>query len=187
MNEHNHKQFEMFNSYSSSNPESNHNDGKKIRLLQNEFYTRKFVIGIIIFIVINLLSFSFGVERGLRLTKTRGNAKNIKDTTSTKQESIKSSPVLKKNQKADSNILKPSLDKPDNPIYSYSVQVASYHTMSKAEKEAQSLRKKGYQSFVLKKGSYVVVCVGKFKDKSEARISLNKLKKIYSDSYVRRI
>lgn len=169
------KQFEMFDKHPSSHSEHNLDDQRGKGLLYREFNARRLIVGIIIFIVINLLSFSFGVERGLRLTKTGNSVKNVK------KELIKSVPSPEKTKV----ILKPSLDKPDS--IEYSIQVASYRTESKAAEEVEALRKRGYQPFVLRKGRYAVVCVGRFKDKSEANTSLSKLKKIYSDSYVRRL
>jgi len=181
------EQLEMFDKYLSNRSEHSHTDKNKIRLFNKEFDKRGFIIWIIVFIVVNLLSFSFGVEKGLRLAKV-------------KKESISapSAEVIRKNPKKDTSGLKedraikrieaPNPEPADITEHKkYSVQVASYRTMTKAEQEAESLRKKGYNSFVLRKGSYVIVCVGKFKEKSEARTSLSKLRKVYSDSYVRRL
>jgi hypothetical protein len=69
----------------------------------------------------------------------------------------------------------------------YTVQVASYKSGKKAEKEAQALLKKGYKAFVLSKGQHVVLCVGNFQKREEAGIYGKKLKSNYQDFVVRRL
>ena len=68
----------------------------------------------------------------------------------------------------------------------YTIQVASFKSQMSAQKEAQTLRSKGFEIFVLPKGEHLIVCVGKFEQKDVARKFLNKLKNKYSDSLVRR-
>ena len=70
----------------------------------------------------------------------------------------------------------------------YTIQVASYKSDVMAQKELAVLKKKGFESFVMTKGSYVIVCVGKFSGaqaQDEAKKMFNKLKKQYKDSIVR--
>jgi cell division protein FtsN len=197
MNE-NQKQLEMFNNYPLRHSEDAHSDIKKTNWLSGEFNLRKFIIALIIFIVINLLSFSVGVEKGLHLSMVSKdkieNAKNTEVIQNTQQVTKPLDvPVVSKKDnvvdKIDKPINKPKVEPSKKPPSDgeYSIQVASYRKNLQAEKEADTLRKKGYLAFVLKKGDYIVVCVGKFKDKTEASQDLNKLKKTYSDSYLRRI
>jgi cell division septation protein DedD len=67
----------------------------------------------------------------------------------------------------------------------YTVQVASYAQTDSAERESIGLKKRGYETFILPKGKYFILCVGKFADKAEADIFLVKLKKQYKDCLVR--
>lgn len=68
----------------------------------------------------------------------------------------------------------------------YTIQVASFKTIEYANQEASLLKKKGYDIFVINKGSYVIVCVGKFFRQTEAKATLGELKKKYRDCLVRR-
>lgn len=71
----------------------------------------------------------------------------------------------------------------------YTIQVASYKSDSMAQKESANLKRQGLESFVVTKGNYLIVCVGRFSDspegKDEAKSMFNKLKKRYKDSIVR--
>ena len=52
-----------------------------------------------------------------------------------------------------------------NPIElgsGYTIQLASYKSKSFAQKEAELLKKKGFVPLVIPKGSYTILCVGKF-------------------------
>ena len=69
----------------------------------------------------------------------------------------------------------------------YSIQVASYKAEEYAQKESTILKKKGFDGFVLQKGDFFILCVGKFQKKNEADRALGKLKKQYNDSLVRRL
>lgn len=70
---------------------------------------------------------------------------------------------------------------------SYTVQVASFKKDEYAQKEALMLKKKGYDIIVVPKGSYSIVCVGKFSRKEQASVTLSQLKKTYKDCVLRRL
>lgn len=180
----NDEQLEMFDKYSSTRSNYSADNQNKIKLLHSEFDKRKFLIFLIIFIVVNLLSFSVGVERGLRLAKNR---KAPSDALDKKNNVLSITPELKENKVVNKIKKQDAQLKKEEEKAGYSVQVASYRTMLKANQEVARLAKKGYSSFVLQKGKFVVVCVGKFKEKSDANVSLNKLKETYSDSIIRRL
>lgn len=70
----------------------------------------------------------------------------------------------------------------------FTVQVASYKSDRFALKEADVLKKKGYNDvYLLTKGKYVILCVGKFTSKDGADKLTKKLKNNYQDSVVRRL
>ena len=69
----------------------------------------------------------------------------------------------------------------------YTIQVASFKSSKNAYDEAKILQQKGYQIFVLPKGSYSIVCVGKFFEEMEAKQFVNKLKNRYKDCVIRRL
>lgn len=61
------------------------------------------------------------------------------------------------------------------------IQVASFRTDKYAKREMETLKDKGYQTFVTKWGKFRVVCVGGYKDKDQARKALEQLRKLYAD------
>lgn len=67
----------------------------------------------------------------------------------------------------------------------YTIQVASYNKEEYAQREGANLKKDGYDIFVLPKGNYSILCVGKFKDKDKAKAFSTKLRKRYKDCLVR--
>ncbi len=82
----------------------------------------------------------------------------------------------------------PALIKDDEMLPSgYTIQVASFKKDEFAQKEAVLLQKKGYQIFVVSKGKYSIVCVGKYSNKDDAKVTLNRLQKTYKDLIVRRL
>lgn len=77
---------------------------------------------------------------------------------------------------------KPPVSDPD---FKYTVQVASYADEKFAKRVADELDKKGFQTMVMQKGKYVILCVGKFNQKNEAKATIAKLKSKYKDCLVR--
>jgi len=69
----------------------------------------------------------------------------------------------------------------------YTVQVASFKKERYAHKEAEGLKDKGYDIFVLPKGKYSILCVGKFRQKDAAEILSKKMRKKYKDCLIRRL
>ena len=69
----------------------------------------------------------------------------------------------------------------------YTIQVASFSNRINAQKEVESLRRKGLSPLMLSKGKFSIVCVGNFTKREEAESLLPKLKKQYQDCRVRRL
>jgi cell division septation protein DedD len=67
----------------------------------------------------------------------------------------------------------------------YTVQVASFKQEKYAKQEAMNLKQKGYQIFVIPKGQHSIVCVGRFAKKTEAVAMSGKLRRFYKDCVVR--
>lgn len=86
--------------------------------------------------------------------------------------------------------LLPAVVETKNPVAltevnAYTIQVASYKGDKYANKEADALKVEGFDVYVLQKGDYFIVCVGKFAAKDDANKILGKLKKKYNDLLVR--
>ena len=78
-----------------------------------------------------------------------------------------------------------SIDKKDTLEKIHTVQVASFKEKERAQREADTLVKGGYDAFIAPKGSYYIVCVGKFAESQQARTLHNGLRKKYADCYIR--
>ena len=70
----------------------------------------------------------------------------------------------------------------------FTLQVASYKNLKPAQREADQLKQKGFQNvYVLPKGTYTIVCVGKFQNKEDASSVKKQLTGRYQDSRIRRL
>ena len=152
-----------------------------------------------------LLSFSMGVERGKKITKF---------PSIVKKENAQTTPLFSAQVQEVSSIEKVAFSPEDTQDVkqsnkeqiqfsgkentgiieavnvfenAYTIQVASFKQSRYAKKEADILKQKGYDIFVINKGDHAIVCVGKFFEKQEAVSTQKKLKKQYKDCLVRRL
>ncbi len=180
------------------------NCGRKNFVLRSSFlgYIRNYervIILMLCFIVAGLISFSFGVEKGKRQTnsvshspkvKTEPTAE-IKDTVFLPQKinNLDSSVQASQTQIKKSQIKKDK--KPADNIKrgkeNYTIQLASYKNKLQLDKEIAIIKHKGLAPIVLKKGKYMVLCVGKFTAKEKAETLLTDLKTNYQGCYIRRL
>lgn len=152
-----------------------------------------FTIG---FIITAVIAFSLGVEKGKRLAVLNNDARF--DIAKTKQPNAQAArPKYSSTQEQPSVEKKPQIAIPksktatplksrDN-LQNYTIQLASYKTRTSAQKEAEVLKKKGFNPLIVSKGAYAVLCVGSFRDKENARVLVSELGKQYRDCFIRRI
>ncbi len=69
----------------------------------------------------------------------------------------------------------------------YTIQVASFKKEKNAKIEAERLKGIGVDIFVLPKGEYSIVCIGRFLKKADAREFSQKIKDRYKDYLIRRL
>jgi hypothetical protein len=124
------------------------------------------------FIIVSLISFSLGVEKGKGLIKVQ--LENREEKNVYAQQSLKEKVLQVKDDKSEVKA-------------EYTIQVATFRTKTYAQKEAERLKKKGLETLIIPRGEFVTVCVGNFFERQEAKISLNQLKKIYHDCFIRRL
>jgi len=191
--------------------ESNDSNSKlKRRLIVIPLDT--FVLSSVVVLLLFILAFSLGVEKGRRIVVASDDAvslsekdlrqENINITTQNKTISGKEPkiavaqlprktevqsgvPAVKMTQVADKKIEAPQV--PANAKEGYYIQIASYNKENFAEIEAKRLKVKGFPAYTAKKGSYVVLYVGTFKTITEAQKSMGLLKKNYKDCVLRRL
>ncbi|MDD3374769.1 MAG: SPOR domain-containing protein [Candidatus Omnitrophica bacterium] len=153
------------------------------------------VLTVLLFMAI-IISFSFGVERGKRGVLVKSDISSQSQDILIKSEPLKvpeipveENKISVANETQESVVQKvsePSILK-GLPEDFYTVQVASFKTRKYAEKEALILKKKGYEIFIVQKGSHLVVCAGKFLEHDQAEGFSVKLKNKYKDCLVRRL
>jgi cell division septation protein DedD len=147
------------------------------------------MISVIVLMVV-VFSFSLGVEKGKRASKVLGN----KDTLASEAQQV-NEPVVKevKQEAPKQEVLQKigqqekEIKQKTEDITKYTIQVASFKKRSSVDEEARGLQKKGYETVILPKGNYIILCVGKYQNKEEARISLGELRKKYKDCLIREL
>ncbi len=182
-------QLELFSS-SVDSPEASKT---RIAPWQNLIYLnieQTIMISVIILMAI-VFGFSLGVEKGKRSSRVLGNQDTlVSEVTQSnspvakevKQESPKQQEVLQKLESKDTEIKQETEE-----IDKYTIQVASFKKRSSVDEEAKGLQNKGYEVVILPKGNYIILCVGKFQNKEEARSSLGELRKKYKDCLIREL
>lgn len=154
------------------------------------------IILTICFFIVMILSFSLGMERGKRTAtdiiadsetvSNLGMQMPAKEDTEPKEIVYPATAVMlahaaEKTISTDQEVIGLSGEN------HFTVQVASFKTKKFAEMEADSLRQRGYDSFILPKGSHIIVCVGRFSNRNEAVAFSDQLKNQYKDCFARRL
>ncbi len=136
------------------------------------------------FIIIALgICFAYiaGVNRGKQLVK--------KEYLSTSKDIILVKNEPEKRKESNLSVSKEinKITKRKDKKIEYVIQVATYKNKKLAEKEKEKLKKKGFPVILSRRGKYLVIFVGKFSTKKEAKQKLNFLKARYKDCFIRRL
>ena len=156
---------------------------------------QKLVLKAIAFIFISLVAYSQGVEKGKRQAAnlTGGLTRRVSPGEITKDAAASAvTPVaagVPISASADAPLRPPLAEavKLEPGKNNYTIQVASISNNKNIKSELASLKNKGYTAFSLVKGKYTVICVGKFEEKEDAKVKLQKLKTRYPDCQIRRL
>lgn len=168
-------QLELFSRADNGPPyASRKKNSSHLKHLRNYERVILMIIGIA---VTAIISFSFGVEKGKKISLLQNQV--------LPQQEIKKGPLVTIQPRG--NIKIDEALKPPQEKIVFTVQLASYKTKSYAEKEAQGLKKKGLIPLILIKGKYAVLCVGSFTNKENAQSLLTQLEKKYNDCRIRRL
>ena len=139
------------------------------------------LLGVIVILLFTIL-FSLGVERGKKIAlRLKNKGENIEEQNQAVNSTTAKNEVLKQDNLAPQK----TVDKEKEIEREYHVQVASFHKEKSARKEAQSLKDNGYPVAIMKKGDYVVIYVGGFRDKREAKNNIKDLQKKYKDCFLK--
>ncbi len=153
----------------------------------------KLILMVFAFAVTGIVSFSIGVERGKRYAMPRSDSRF--DVAANAVKPAVTTAALPQPQPASTPKQAITIAQPQNQLstqknevtMNYTIQVASFSSKINAQKEVESLRKKGLSPLVLSRGKFSIVCVGNFSRREEAESLLPKLKKQYQDCRVRRL
>ena len=193
-------QFELFPGASENNSPA----GKQAGVTKDLTLSLENIIVLsIVFVMALVFFFSCGVERGKRLVALSDAPKKARAITAKQEPVSQSAPEIVASPRQGEQVVYPvevpreinsenepslrlPLEKDDEQENLFTVQVASFKQEKNAQKEADRLKGVGHgEAFVLAKGSYSIVCVGKFGEKKEAQRYSAKLKKKYTDCMIR--
>lgn len=154
-------------------------------------------------LVFYVLVFSFGVEKGKRFVHEELKAEKAK-----REQMAREVAVLKQEPSPKEEVQpiraevtlsvpeskpavpsdEPSAGLSSKPIGKYTIQLVTYNSLSRAEKEAERLTQLGYRGFVISSGKFHQVCVEGFENIREAGNQLARLQQegfAPPDAYIR--
>ena len=194
-------QFELFPG-SSSNP----NEPIKARRFTIKALTlsvENIIVVSIVLLMVVVVFFSFGVERGKHIADVSEGPEKINLANETKGAIIAAPLEAQDMDEAKIQVLsdqnRPKVLEPHEEILElpvgierepdnyYTIQVASFKLEKSAQREAMGLKQRGYDTLVVPKGSYSIVCVGKFTQRHDAKAFSTQLRSKYKDCLVRRL
>ena|SRR3989338_3740574 len=149
------------------------------------------VIGIITLMTM-VFAFSLGVEKGKKVKNFSSSLQQLPPAAAKGVAVAGTLPAPEKAAASSPSVKTPTASTTPTQINQakksqpYTIQVASFKDDQYAKKEAGVLKNKNLDSFVLTKGNFFIVCIGKFSKKEEANGLLSKLKRTYNDCLVRR-
>lgn len=153
-------------------------------------------IGVIMLMV---LLFSIGVEKGKRLSRPAQRGQAAQETADIEPIALESTlapePVAVEQvvvvqppapQAVEAAQEAPKRSKIVKQPTHFTIQLIAYRSKKSAQQELERLGKKGYSPFIIVGGEYYQICVGKYRARSKAKEELLELKKAYRDSFIRK-
>jgi cell division septation protein DedD len=197
-------QSELFDEFNSGEP-------KQRKLRRPADYPRKINLSVsreklifsgIFVILLFIISFSLGIERGKKIAfrqvsegsiQQSANTARVADTQNQSQQGIAAEdnqslaqqkgveiePTIKAGKTAEAK-------REEDLREFYTLQAAAYSNLSRAQKEAKKVQDEGYKTTIDSSGKYHILLIGKYKSKSEAVAIKKKLAKRYTGCYVRK-
>lgn len=132
----------------------------------------------LIFVTIGLILamvviFALGVEKGRSLRLNAVAAKKITGSPAMTQRLVVKQPIVKK------AVTGPAVNKP------FMVVIAALLNKENAQAQVAALRSKGFDAYCYQSDKYFLICVGTFPNKESAQATLNSVKRIYKEAYIR--
>lgn len=149
-------------------------------LLARIWNHEKAILMITAILITGIISFSLGVERGKKIV-SKGEVDKLLEPVKTQSSAPVFKPMVKKDE-----VVKPVFSVMQQQG-AFTIQVASFKTKVNAQKEAEILKRRGFDASISTKGSYVILCVGNFLNKEAAQPLLTELNKRYGSCTIRRL
>jgi len=201
----NQTQFELFPSARSKTIESGR---KKIFFRPMKLRGENLIVLAAILVMSMVVSYSLGVEKGRKSSFADARRhlvqwkKELEASLQIKYKTAAQTATVPVKAVSDKSVTSYTAEAYDSPSKStaesaapvekkvdnqYTIQVASFKLEKYAKQEALMLEKKGFETLVMPKGNYMIVCVGQFKGRDEAKDFSAKLRSDYKDLLVRRM
>lgn len=153
---------------------------------------------IIVFVMLMIACYSLGVEKGKHLVALNNNINQYTNPIGIQEKKTQTEPavsIIEEPQKEKIKIRLETVQAEKAKPQSLSkdllrkkpyIQVATFRTDKYAGKEINRLKSKGYRPFILCSGKFRQVCVGGYKDKTDAEKALKNLRRLYADCVLRK-
>ena len=137
-------------------------------------------------LVLYVLVFSFGVEKGKRIALKEIRSERLKQRQMT-QELFKAQP-LKEPVELKAPPLASETPSGEVRLAKYTIQLITFNSRKRAEEEVKRLQEKGFSSFIISAGKFFQVCVETFEKMVDAKDKLIQLRQsgyAPQDAYIR--
>lgn len=181
MEKENYSQLELFSGQTAASSPKPCLSSRVMIFLKNYERTLLIVMG---FLITSVISFSLGVERGKRNMAMKDSVLRLDMAAKKELPPLQVRPLAQA-QKLTLAPAPVAVQANKQSMGAFTVQVASYLKRELAQKEAQSLKKKGVSAAVIPKGKYFILCAGNFSDRRSAEMLLTRLRKQYRDCRIR--
>ncbi len=134
---------------------------------------------LILFIMLLVTFFAFGVEKGKRTARTElapDFTLRMKQPTAHPEPVATEIPLVSEDAGG---------EKPDSGGTPYTIQVISFKSQKNADREITRLQNQGFEAFVIQSGEWRQICVGRYKDREDAASDIEILQKRYPGAYLR--
>ena len=189
-------QGELFREFrTTSSKKSDYSPGRDIAFGKKSVFQLSYeniVLLFIVFIMLLVIFFSLGVEKGKKIIRVDTAEKGIPFAMQAPQaeeaEGFKT-PILKTLESEtlleaiseDLEIIDASDNRP------YTIQVVAYKKENAAKKELDRLKREGHEEFVIPSNDWFQVCAGRYSNREASKKDLNTLKDKYPTCYFRKI
>jgi len=152
------------------------------------------ILGVILLIMVMILCFTFGVERGKRIgaikASARRDAKNIEEGgVAPMTVPMREEEGISVNQEVIPLVQEVETKAEEERLEAYAIQLITYKHEEYANKELAKLKRNGFEPFVVRSGRFFVVNIGPYKNKDEALTILKEFKRQapYRSAFLRKL